>query len=771
MRTFRIRWLFLSILGFALVGFAGCSGNAFTGGGDGQVFFRDGGGGGTEGGTWTCQPGQDQDNDNIPDDVEGCNVDTDHDGIPDFADRDSDNDGIPDVIEGVSDSDHDGVPNYKDNDSDNDGVTDGDEDLNHDGFLGCCLTVCGELRKGCPTPGGPGSCGTGQTCQGGQCVPPATFLCSDGESDPKKGTTYPGGKADKDLPTFICRKAGEVDGKGLKPMDFRTSAVGTWKVALEQGTTYGDLTLDGAAALEAVSVFEYTGVRQIVAGFVVSRPAASADPVAVASDVIKGIAKVSGSKVTTLSSGNRITSHDGFPAVVSTRLAVTITVAQKAGALRNALVEAILGKATKNKGAMTYGPDVTAFEVRLESLLRSDGRVIVIGGVAPKKLADDPAQSTTYILDDVSNGTGLATLADSDTVECDPFVLERNPIADIIWIVDESGSMNDNRNDIVNNAKAFFARAMQSNLDFRMAVAGVAEKPNPWPIVPPGKAAIVGKLCHKLMAPPGAPFDVDDGGDPAKDRFLLPSEANIFKSCVANPPYNENSAEYGLLHAYEATVRMLPRTPNTLQKIRPEATLAIIIASDEMPKMLQGGEYFQPQSPEMPKDGIKVSAGASTACSLSPADQTRVNSFLGPWFGLFQGKHPKWGKQGKAIVNFIGGLCTSTGCTPQVGHGYLDLVKATGGIAADICQKDLGQTMQIMIDTITGAASASKLQYVPVSASLAVAIDTQSLARSRVNGFDYVGFSNTLVFAGVKVPKGTQVVASYRRWVKQAKIN
>ena len=37
--------------------------------------------------------------------------------------------------------------------------------------------------------------------------------------------------------------------------------------------------------------------------------------------------------------------------------------------------------------------------------------------------------------------------------------MRRRPEADIIWVMDESGSMNDNRYDIVNNAAALFAKA------------------------------------------------------------------------------------------------------------------------------------------------------------------------------------------------------------------------------------------------------------------------------------------------------------------------
>ena len=75
--------------------------------------------------------------------------------------------------------------------------------------------------------------------------------------------------------------------------------------------------------------------------------------------------------------------------------------------------------------------------------------------------------------------------------------------------------------------------------------------------------------------------------------------------------------------------------------------------------------------------------------------------------------------------------------------------------------------MQNIINNIAGNSSKAKLQYVPMSASLAVAINKNKLNRSRSSGFDYSRASNTLIFNGVGFKKGDMVVASYRRWTKQ----
>ena len=708
--------------------------------------------------TSPCTPGKDTDGDKIPDEKEGCNPDQDTDGdkVPDYADLDSDGDKVPDYLESKGDSDGDKRPDYKDKDSDGDGIEDGDEDLNWDGKFGCCFDKCGESRKGCP-PTKPGACGLCQTCKGGACTPKASFLCSNGETDPKKKSTY-GGTGDKALPTFICRKAGEMGGKGLKEVDFKTSSEGTWKVALEKGAGYGALKLSGNPAKGAAGAFDYKGGNQIVAGFVLSRASSGADVTVLSAKVITDLkSKLSGaSSVLTVSSGNKVTSHDKFPTVVSTQLAVTASAGKTVGAMRNGVVSALLGAGSGNGGPSGYGSSTTGFTIKFATQLRKDGRIIVMGAVGITKMANDPKQATGYLMEDLSNGSGLATLSDSGTVECDPFILSRNPVADIIWVVDESGSMSDNLQDIVNNANDFFSRAVKSGLDFRMGVTGVADPNDFNPFQP---KVIVGKMCGKLM--PAPMFDMGDPGGP--DRFLSANEQKIFKSCVANPPYREGSSEYGLAHAYEGVTRHLPRKAGDNTKIRPNASLAIIIATDEAPKELKGGKY-KGQGPSYKANG----------CSLTATSQAEVNKYLGPWFTRFGGKDPKWGSPARAMVHLIGGLCGSSGgsssCSAEVGHGYLELVKATGGIAADICQKNLGTTLQIIIDAITGAASPAVLQYVPISASLAVALDNKQLKRSRASGFDYVGFSNSLVFVGVKIPKGSKVVASYRRWVKQATV-
>jgi hypothetical protein len=592
------------------------------------------------------------------------------------------------------------------------------------------VVKCGEQRSGCTLEAD--GCVKPQKCVNGTCQPAADFLCSNGETDPKKKVTF-GTKPDSQLPTFVCQKPDEVGDKGLKPMAFKTSMTGKWKVALEMSSTYGEVSIPGASALEAGATFDLAGADQGVAGFIVSMPAPGTDVAAIVTTLI-GKLKAAGSipgasSVIQLSSGTTTTSHDKYPTVVGTELSLTMSTATKPPAARNALFNAFLGKQVGQLPQATFGPSSTSLRLRLQVLLRKDNRVLVMGAVADGAMMNDTSKATGIHVEDLSNGTGLATESDSDTVECDPFVLSGNPIADIIWVIDESGSMSANRQDVANNAVDFFARALKSGLDFRIAVTGVNTNQN-------------GKFCSSTST-----TSTDPGG---VDRFLLPTEQTIFSACALNPPGYEGGAEYTRKNAMAAVKNHLPRAANNPAKIRPGAQIVLVIATDENDQEWESQYGYS----------------YTKTCVLPAATQTQTMTMIQPDIDLYTGKS-SYGAEAQAIVHLIGGVCNNA-CNEEISHPWFEIVKATKGITADICQKNLGATLQIMIDTIAGAASPAILQYVPISASLAVAVDQTQLKRSRAQGFDYVSSSNTLVFIGVPFPKGSQVVASYRRWVKQA---
>ena len=96
--------------------------------------------------------GNDGDGDGAVDEIDnfdgfGVGADTDGDGVADAIDLDDDNDGLPDSVEGDGDTDGDGVVDSLDLDSDNDGILDvveaghGAADADSNGSLDCASGV------------------------------------------------------------------------------------------------------------------------------------------------------------------------------------------------------------------------------------------------------------------------------------------------------------------------------------------------------------------------------------------------------------------------------------------------------------------------------------------------------------------------------------------------------------------------------------------------------------------------------------------------------
>jgi hypothetical protein len=693
----------------------------------------------------SCVAGADQDHDTIPDLVEGCagRRDSDADGTPDFQDADSDGDGIPDAAEAGDaepatppvDSDHDGAPDVLDLDSDGDTLPDGIEDWNHDGRLGCCRTVCGEAVPGCPAVPA-GGCAPGQGCTAaGLCSPAAHLACARGETSPRLKDTF-GLGGDPALGNTICSPTSAANPNGRKALKLQSSSAGAFQLALEPTTRLSELAIPGAQPVEAAAALDEDAPAAEVAGFVLSRPP-DAPGTTVQEELALQLQAIANAPpfpgvLAVVGSGVEQTSHDGFPAVVSTTLAFTPSLPANVASVRNELVARWLKRPALLLGNLPapFGVSQGALAIRFTTVRRPD-RVLVIGAVAGLANSKDPGRPTGVRLDDLAGGSALAQPGATLAGGCDSHAIQALPVADLIWVVDESGSMDDNRKDIVANASELFARALASGLDFRMGVTGMNDPQGAYP-------AILGKLCSKATTQSS-----DDGG---QDRFLLPSEQSLFAACVSNPPGYEGGKEYGLTNAREAVKRHLPRAPSSPDRIRSDAKLVLIVVSDEAPQELS--------------DAGVLGAADLLACTLPAAKQTAVEAAIAPALDLFQGTSDP---EGAAILHVVGGVCGNA-CSAQIAHGYKELAYHLGGHLVDVCQKDLGASLQLIIDSVVGASSPIVLTHRPIAASLSVRLDGKPLARSRAGGFDYAPHANAIPLINVTYHKGSAVVVSYSHW-------
>ena len=731
---------------------------------------------------WTheCDPWGDDDNDTILNRDEGCmygeyGVDTDGDGLADYADADSDGDGIPDELEAgdadpnspPGDSDGDGIPDFRDRDSDNDGVLDSDEDRNGDGRVGDCVTDCDPTGQGA-------TCAAGQFCLAtGKCDPPVSFQCAQGETDPTNPDTDGDGIPDGEEGSFVCNQATEDHPLGRKPVHYEHTD--KFQVAMPVQARFRPITItnktgedctngrddndDGLADCEdpqclnvsdcggALVVFDIPETEEAVAGFALARaPATDTVEDEALSLRTELVSALGADKVSMRASGASRPSHDLMPTVISAVIDLHDLSPTDIIELRNRIVAVFLGRSdddfmglpdsgefVDNQGNPITIPSDSNFVLAVTVQLRAQDPenqgtgphwIVIMGGIS--RLADysNYDKKTILHMDDFSNGTGLAGPSDGTKAECESYSVATVPMADVIWVIDESGSMSEEQQSVASNAVDFFNRAQAYGLDFRMGVVDVNQDNN-------------GRFCT--------------GDGVSGDYFLGPGDLNAFQACAIKPwggGQEEGGSEYGLTQGYNAIHSHLPRAPADPKYIRSEAQLVIIYVSDERPDELED-------------------QGCASDFDDTPVDDSCVAStpMYRQTLDLLTGvSDPEGMGTAHAIVSPPPSGCSTA---DEMGRGYSDLANETGGIIGSVCQQDLGPTMQVIIESIVANSSPLVLEHVPISVSIACSKDGDALERSRRNGFDYRASANTLVFVGQDFDPlhPSEVVVSYERWV------
>lgn len=429
-------------------------------------------------------PRRDYDHDGISNGLEGClsGRDSDGDGTADWQDFDSDGDKILDSVEkthsscrhesdGVCDSDGDGRPDYLDTDSDNDEVPDEYEDVDGDGFVGCCLKTCGKYesrqkkrceltevgdRVGKKTLGrGEEGCAPGQICKAGACTPPVHFSCSMGETDRTKKDTFGDGTPDGNRGTFICHEPTAAHPVARERPSTRASVPdrGDWHVAIDKRAAYGELALPSRRSREAAAVIEMRQRPDQVAGLLVSRasskPSLEEELEATLSSLAARLA--AGATLTLRRSASIGRTQDRFGVGRGSVYDISLARSGRLSQVRTAIVASLLGRSLAQLGKLppAFGPSGKRFELHLTIIRRYpferrrgrivldssgnpveddsatsdlDRRVIALGAVVPSGAYADSTTRTREIVDDLTNATGVAKHLSAAYPDCLPIV-------------------------------------------------------------------------------------------------------------------------------------------------------------------------------------------------------------------------------------------------------------------------------------------------------------------------------------------------------------
>jgi hypothetical protein len=293
---------------------------------------------------------------------------------------------------------------------------------------------------------------------------------------------------------------------------------------------------------------------------------------------------------------------------------------------------------------------------------------------------------------------GEGTTTDEQT---DEFVQSTARAVDVLFLIDPSGSMGSERQNVADNLTRFLSTAELLESDFQIAVAHLGADD----LVFQGNAYAMGQML----------------GDPAVLTPETPDVLAVFQERVLLEPGGGDEA--GLAATHRALSAPLTDGPNQ-SFLRREADLEIVIVSDE--------EDQSAAPPAFYVDFVRSLKGFR-------ADNVRVSVIVG------------------ADDNGVPGNCRSANGSADAGRRYGVVAQATGGAVGSICAADFGPYLEAVGSRAFGLRDTFALSRQAAQESVVVLVEGQE-----VQGWAYDAASNTITFGAEFIPEdGASISVSY----------
>jgi len=367
------------------------------------------------------------------------------------------------------------------------------------------------------------------------------------------------------------------------------------------------------------------------------------------------------------------------------------------------------------------------YKLQLEVVLRHPQRAVVVGTLIP---ASAYQGDNLWRMDDLVNGSALAQYGDTTRPACESYASAAWPKVDFIWVIDNSGSMEDDQQALAAAATAMAAQLRNATIDWRIATITTDYDQRG-----PGNLRITDfttdVATFQQNAQPGT-------GGSGTERGFQPIKCAL-QGGTTNDCKNNSHIPY-----------FLPSAPNDPSKIRPDATLVVVFVSDESEQSSgtvdEWVQFFSDWDPNQP--GRRAFMAGITRCDAS---------ISGSGCGAGDARRTR----------------------------YTDLIAQMQGVHGDLNNlAGIEGTIRAIITSVIGATSPYELSHPPISTSIKVAIDPARLVppdpslppcpsgdvpRSRDNGFDYDGASRRITFHGncrpVSGAHANALAVSYRYWL------
>lgn len=288
---------------------------------------------------------------------------------------------------------------------------------------------------------------------------------------------------------------------------------------------------------------------------------------------------------------------------------------------------------------------------------------------------------------------------------------------DILWVIDNSGSMETSQNALASNFQAFIERFNQSNYDFRMAVTTTEA----WE-----------KQFHtnstKALIKDGAVLQTNPKIETHSGVFVMDKNtANI--NSVFSTNIKQGTLGNGDERAFESFKQTLLEPGNSAFR-RDEAFLAVIIVSDE--------EDFSGSSEFDFENASKNYSVQSYADFLSTFTKSSV---YGKNFSV-------------STISVPDAACktqlSTDGFLRKISSRLPELADLTGGVKGSLCS-NFGETLELISDSIIQLSAVFKLSREPQPDTIAISVDGVPVQQDATNGWTYNASDLTITFHGTSV--------------------
>lgn len=303
--------------------------------------------------------------------------------------------------------------------------------------------------------------------------------------------------------------------------------------------------------------------------------------------------------------------------------------------------------------------------------------------------------------DEPLSGVDLTGIGAEDQMFEEVFTQSYNTSVDVLWVVDNSGSMSSAINQVMVNFDHFIDQFLALGLDFHLGVV-TTDMDNP---------TQAGRLQGPTL--------VIDASNPDPHAAFLE---------VVNLGTSGSGSEKGFAATQAALTEPLLSTANA-GFLREDAALATIVVTDE------------------DEDSNLTASVFSSWYTTLKSDPSMVT------FSAICGDPEFIGCQDPF----------GTGITAAPGFKYVEATQLTGGIWESICTSDWDVALQHLSVTAAGMSYDFPLTHVPSSlAQLTVTVDGTEPPYGIIDGWIYESSTNSIVFDGAAIPgPGAQIVVRY----------